>query len=346
MALPTVWISLPAIHLSDRVVTRDETLAEVQANFRGSPEEWARVGRLLRAVLTACGTNTRYIQMAEASASATYAAIAARTLLVEQGVAPDEVDLLVYGSIARGYLEPATANEVAVLSGLGEPLCYDVLAACAGMVMSVQEVVGRFAVDESLTTAVVATCAAVDPGRLNHDIQTAEDVGLYVAGLTVGSASTATLLSRERRFVDGAPLPAGRIVALHSRSLPQHHSLCVVPFRGPFRSEATEMFRLARVVPETCRETVRRAGWTVQDVDLWVVHQASDRVVRQIADQLGIPHAKMPGIHGEFGNCESSSVPLTLRVLHDRGVLQPGMKIVLCTAAGGFMSANVAIEWG
>ncbi len=345
MNLPTVWMSLPAVHLSDRVVTREETLAEVQANFRGTPEEWARVGRLVRTVLNACGTDRRHLQLADASAAATFAAVAVRTLIAEQGLTPAAVELLVYGSIARGYLEPATANEVAVLAGLGEPLCYDVVAACAGMVMSVQDVVSRFAADENLLTAVVATCAAVDVGRLNHDIQTAADVGVYVAGLTVGSASTATLLSRERPQLDGVPLPAGRIVAFYARSLPQHHALCVVPFQGPFRSEATEMFRLAKVVPETCRETVRRAGWTVQEVDLWVVHQASDRVARQIADQLGIPHAKMPGIHGDFGNCESSSVPLTLRVLHDRGLLRPGMKVVLCTAAGGFMSANVALEW-
>jgi len=344
MSLPTAWMSLPAVQLSDRVVTREQTMATVEANFRGSPEEWARVSRLLRAVMNACGTANRHLDTDNPMATAQYAARAVRRLIDEQGLAPSDVDLVVYGSIARGYLEPATANEVATLSGLEQPLCYDVLAACAGMVIGVQDAVARLAVDESLNTAVVATCA-LDAGRLNHDIQSAEDVAIYAAGLTVGTASTATLVSRERRVVDGVPLPAGRVRGLYARSWPGQHALCVVPLQGPFTSQAAEMFRLARFIPDACREVARRSGWSVEDVDLWAFHQASDRSLNQIASQLGIPLARIPAIHGEYGNCESSSAALTLRTLHDRGLVQPGMKVVLGTASAGFMIAAVGLDW-
>lgn len=351
MALPTAWMSLPAVNLPLRVVTREQALAAVHANFRGSPEEWARVHRLLCAVLNACGTATRHIEDAGVTACGERASVAVARLLDEQGITPggtagrSAIDLVVYGSIAREYFEPATASEIAALSNLGEPLCYDILAACAGMVMGVQDVLGRFAVDETLSTAIVAT-AALSAGRLNDDIQTSEDVGLYAAGLTVGNAHTATLISRERRVVDGVPLPAGRIVSLYSRTFPQHHGLCTVPVYGKFRSQSAEMFRLSRYFPEALTETCRRAGWSVQDVDLFVLHQASDRALAQIATALKVPTAKVPAIHGAYGNCESSSAALTLRTLHDRGLIKPGMKLVVGTAAAGFMLALIGVEWG
>lgn len=363
MPLPTVWMSLPAVHLPLRVMSREDTLDEVRGNFLGSEEEWNRVHRLLRAVLNACGSESRHVF--DDYAIAQHAATAVTRLMGEQGLralspgadgpgadgpGADEtdpasvVDLLVYGSIARGYLEPATASEVATLAGLGEPVSYDVMAACAGMVMAVQDVVGRFAIDETLNTAVVST-AAMSTGRLNLSIQTPEDVAIYAAGLTVGNACTATLLSRERCVVNGKVTPSGRIVSTYARTLPQHHGLCSVPLEGPFRSNAAEMFRLARYIPEACRETVRRAGWDVQEVDLWVFHQASNRSLLQIASQLGVPPGRVPAIHAVYGNCESSSAALTLRHLHDTGVLQPGMKIMLGSAAAGFMLAALGLEW-
>ncbi|MSP55503.1 MAG: hypothetical protein EXR69_07870 [Myxococcales bacterium] len=346
MALPTVWMSLPAVNLPLRVVTREQALAAVHANFRGSPEEWTRIHRLLSAVLNACGTTNRHIEEDGVTACGERASVAVERLLAEQGIAlgPGAIDLVVYGSIAREYFEPATASEIAARSHLGEPLCYDILAACAGMVMGVQDVLGRFAIDDTLSTAIVAT-AALSAGRLNDDIQTSEDVGLYGAGLTVGNAHTATLISRERRVVDGVALPAGRIVSLYSRTFPQHHGLCTVPVYGKFRSQSAEMFRLSRYFPEALGETCRRAGWSVQDVDLFVLHQASDRALAQIAAALQVPTSKVPAIHGAYGNCESSSAALTLRTLHDRGLIQPGMKLIIGTAAAGFMLALIGVEW-
>ncbi len=347
MALPTAWMSLPAVHLPSRSVTREQTLDAVHANFRGTPEEWARVSRLLRAVLNACGTQTRYLEDLDTLAFGTHATRAVEQLRAEQRLgrgAQSGVDLVVYGSIAREYFEPATASEIACRSDLGEPLCYDVLAACAGMVVGVQDVVGRFALDDSYRSAIVAT-AAISAGRLNEDIQTGEDVALYAAGLTVGNACTATLVSRERRTIDDVPLPAGRIVALYAHTMPQHYGLCSVPVYGKFRSQSAEMFRLTKTFPDGFRETCRRAGWAVEDVDLWVLHQASDRALAEISHSLGVPAAKVPALHADFGNCESSSAALTLRTLYDRGHLRPGMKVIVGTAAAGFMVATLALEW-
>lgn len=343
MPLPDVWMSLPAVLLPERVLTREQTLDAVRARFTGSDEEWTRVYRLLRAVLHACGSSTRYFF--DDFLIGEHAATAVRRLMTEQGLdGAGAVDALVYGSIARDYLEPATASEVATRAGLGEPLCFDVMAACAGWVMSVQELVGRFAVDDTLARAVVST-AAMSTGRLNESIQTPEDVAIYAAGLTVGNACTATLLSRERQVVGGRVAPAGRIVSMYTRTLPQHYGLCEVPLQGPFRSDAAEMFRLSRFIPDFCRETVRRAGWDVADVDLWVMHQASDRTLHQIAAQLGVPEARVPALHGLYGNCESSSAALTLRHLHDAGVLRPGMRILVGSAAAGFVMSALGVEW-
>jgi 3-oxoacyl-[acyl-carrier-protein] synthase-3 len=238
----------------------------------------------------------------------------------------------------REYFEPAVATEVAWRLGAGRALAFDVVAACAGPLVAIDTLRGRAATDPDWDLAVVST-ASLNDGFIGFNIQDPDELDELAAGLTIGQATTATLIGR-RPFANG-----GRILGSFIEGVPSYHSLCKAPLFGVFRSAGTAMFALAALVPSHVERACARVGWKVSDVDLFVFHQPSDRILREVAKAMGIPRERMPGLHHVYGNTEASAVPLTLRHVANAGGLRPGMKILMGSAAAGFTIGTVAVEW-
>lgn len=338
MSLPPVWISAPAVRLPKQAVGNDEMIARVKARFRGTDAEFDRVERRIRSLFRACGSETRYLEEEAPTPLAGHAAAAATDLLTARGLTAADLDLILYGSIAREYFEPATAAEVAGRLGADAAMAYDVTAACAGSLVAIQDAVARFAVDDSLRRALVVT-ATMTAGHIQYDIPDTDAVTYLGAGLTLGNAATALLLTRE-------PLPgSGRVVAMHAQGMSRHHELCRAPVGGHFVTDGPELFALARHLPGHVKGLCDRAGWTPGDVDLYVSHQPSNAVLRGICGALEVPAERMPQLHGVFGNCAASSVPLALDHLVRAGRVRNGDKLVLAAAASGFVMASLAVVW-
>jgi 3-oxoacyl-[acyl-carrier-protein] synthase-3 len=333
-----VYLSLPAVKLPDLAVSNAMVLERIRANFRGGPLQWKAVERAVRVVFQSCGTTVRYQEVAEPAAPGLHAANRVADVLRENNVAPAALDTVVYGSIARTVFEPATACEVAARVGAHRALAFDVVAACAGPMVAVEQLLGKAAIDPDWQLGVIAS-ASLSEGHLSYDIQGLDDLETLAAGLTIGNASTAWLMGR-RPFPHG-----GRVVATHTQGDAANHALCSVPTNGPFHSSRTTLVRLAALVPQHVDAVTRRAGWKVGGVDLFVFHQPSDRVLRGIARALGVPAERVPQLHGLHANTEASAVPLALRTLHDSGRLRPGMKLLLGSAAAGFTLASALVEW-
>lgn len=335
MALPELHVSPPAVVLPSRKVGNDEVIARVRAGFRGPEADFEPIERRIRFVFRQCGTDVRYIED-HARPVAGHAARAGRACLEASGVAAADLDAVIYGGIPREYFEPATASEVAAMLGAERAAVYDVASACAGFLLGIHAFAGHAALDAGVRTGLV-TCADVTENRLSHDVQTAEDLELLAAGLTIGNASAAMVVSR-------APLPScGRIVATLVQSLPAHHALTRAPVDGHFVCRSADLFALARHVPDHVREVVRRAGWKTQDVRFIASHQPSERLIREVSRKLGLSREQVPSVHHLYGNTAASSVPLAFATFAPD--LRPGDRVVLSTQAAGFVMCSLALEW-
>lgn len=338
MSAPELYISLPTAVVPPVPVSNDEVIARVRANFRGDETTWRRIERTIRFVFTTCGTKVRYAQLDQPQAAGTHAARTAAALLAENGLGSDQIDALVYASIVREYFEPAVATEVAWRLGANRALAFDVVAACAGPIVAIDTLRGRAVIDPDWQIAVVST-ASLNDGFIGFDIQDPAQLDVLAAGLTIGQAMTATLVGR-KPFAHG-----GRIIGSYLEGVPLHHPLCQAPVFGVFRSAGSALFALAELVPGHIERACARVGWKVNEVDLFIFHQPSDRILREIAANMGIERDRMPGLHHIYGNTEASAVPLTLRHVADTGRLRPGMKLLLGSAAAGFIIGTVAVEW-
>jgi 3-oxoacyl-[acyl-carrier-protein] synthase-3 len=338
MALPEVYLSAPAVVLPGRKVDNEELLGRVRRAFRGPGADWDDVERRIRFVWKQCGSKERWLAEEQSRPVADHAVRAAQACLAAQGIAADALDAVIYGGIPREYFEPATAAEIAAKLGATRAAVYDVASACAGLLLGVHAWVGHAAVDEFMRTGIV-TCADLTADRLSYDVQTAADLELLAAGLTIGNAAAAMVLSR-------TPTAAcGRIVAMLVESLPEHHALTRAPVDGHFTCRSTELFGLARHVPDHVGRLLSRAGWAAGDVAWIASHQPSERLLREVARKIGVDPARVPSVHDRYGNAASSSVPLALDAIVREQGLSAGDRVVLSTQAAGFVMCSMALEW-
>lgn len=338
MSLPDAWLSLPAAVLPEERLDNEAVLARMRAAFQGDEGDWESLMRHTRFLFRLCGSRHRYL-FRDADEALAAAVAAVERVLAEQGRAAEELEVLVYGAIAREYLEPATAAEIGARIGRPRLLAYDVSAACGSGLLGVQDVVARMALDESLRLGVVSTLSAT-LGHVSYALPDATALETLGAGLTVGNASTAMLVSRDR------PRLGGRIRAMGAESFSEHYGICQAPVHGPFRSQSIELFAAMRAyVPGHLKATCARAGWDPREVDLWVLHQASDRILKELAELTGVEVERVLRVHGRYGNADASSAPLTLRHAADEGLLRPGMKVMVGSGAAGIFLATLALDW-
>lgn len=338
-AVEPLYLSAPGVVLPRTRWTNHDQLARVQANFRGTEREWEAIKRRLEFVFRLCNSQHRHYEDEPAGKVGDYAVMAAQRCLAQLGLDARRLDMVINGSVARDYLEPATAMEVSAKLGLERVHAFDVTSACAGLLQGIHTAAAFMHMDRSIAHALI--CAAdLAAGHISYDIQDKHDVAVRAAGLTIGDGASAFVLSR-------TPLrTGGRVLGMLSESLPQHHELCSAPVSGKFTSRSGELFKLNRHVPDHLRELLRRCGKLPAQIDRWICHQPSDSVVLQIGDALELPHERVAVCHALFGNTVNSTIPLALDHVLNQGPIAAGELVVCSSAAAGFMMVSLLLEWG
>ena len=106
------------------------------------------------------------------------------------------------------------------------------------------------------------------------------------------------------------------------------------------RMDGRAVFKWAiRLAQDNIREVVARAGLTLDDVDLFVLHQANARIIEGAREALGIPAERFALNIDRYGNTSSGSIPLALDEAWRAGRIGPGGTVVVCGFGGG-------LAWG
>ena len=334
-----MYFSRPAVVLPTEELDNEAILSRVRDSFRGAAPEWDSIEQSIRYVFDRCNTKIRYLEDDLALSPGEFASRAATACLRENGLAATDIDLLIYGGIARDAFEPATAAEVAGRLGAKPLHAFDVTCACAGLVEALHAAAGYFALHDDIQTALI--CAGeLTRDRITYDMQSLEDVAVGVAGLTLGNVAAALLVSRK-------PLPGGsaRVVGLLHKTLSEHYALCRAPVDGHFESHSKELFALAVHVPPEIRRLVAGAGWSPEEIDHYAFHQPSEAVLERVFAELGARPQAGVHTHSLFGNTASTSWALALDYRLRNGTVRTGDKIVIASAAAGFTIVGAAAVW-
>lgn len=339
MSLPELYISKPGVTFPGAPVDNAETIRRVRAEFKGTDKEFAAVAAAIEKVFSMCKTQKRYLESDEHGRVADYAVIAARECLEVNEVSLDEVDLVLFGGIARLYFEPATAMEIAAKLGLKRTHAFDVTAACVGHLEALQTAAAYLMLHPGYRTVLVCT-SELSRQFLSYDIQSARELHMKSAGLTVGNAAACLLLRSK-------PFPRGgiRLLGIDTITIPDHWHLCQVPIDGTLFSSSSELMRLGRLIPPWMHERLAAMGLQAADIDHFVFHQPSEIMVRKLLEDAGVDPARGVYTHSIYGNTASASVGVTYHQLLQERTVRPGDKLILGSAASGLSIVMATGEW-
>ena len=291
------------------------------------------------------GIAERHLSTGETVAS--LAAEACRKALEQAGKTAEEVDMILLATCSPEYLLPCCACQVQQEIGAVNAVAFDINAACSGFLFG-------------LTTA-------------NAYIQS----GMYRNILIVGSEVLSKLMDWEDRstcilFGDGAgavlaeAVEDGESGLVDSVQRSDGSKGIVLSCRermisNPLYKEAAErtnqesfyvqmdgqaVYRFAtRQVPACIREVLEKTGLTVEDIDLFVLHQANVRIIEAVAKRLGADIGKFPMNLDRVGNMSSATIPVLLDELNREGRLHSGDRLVLSGFGAGLTYGSCILIW-
>ncbi|HEU0303456.1 MAG TPA: beta-ketoacyl-ACP synthase III [Gaiellaceae bacterium] len=310
-----------------RVVTNDELAKMVDTS-----DEWivARTGIRERRVAT------------QDEALSDFCLPAARDALERAGVRAEELDLVIVATVTPDMSFPATAAIVADELGASKAGAYDLSAGCTGFVYALAQAY-------SMLASGVARRALVVGGDLLSKIVDWHDRATCVL---FGDGVGAVVLERVDRggflgFELGADGGGGMELYMAAGGSRKPASAETIAAGEHFaRMNGREVFKFAtRVLVTSARELLDEVGLTVEDVDLYIPHQANIRIINHAADKLGFPEEKVVVNVDRYGNTSSGSIPLALADAVRDGRVHGG-DIVLMTGMGaGLTWGSGVMEW-
>jgi 3-oxoacyl-[acyl-carrier-protein] synthase-3 len=156
-------------------------------------------------------------------------------------------------------------------------------------------------------------------------------------------------------FADGAGAVVLRATAQESRIGPivlgadgaGADHIIVPRDQGTIQMRGHETFReaVARLSLSTV-QAVRAAGVRLEDVDLFVYHQANGRILSAVGERLGLPCDRVVDCISEYGNTSAATLPLALAYVENQGRLQAGHRVLLGAFGAGFTWGATVVEWG
>jgi 3-oxoacyl-[acyl-carrier-protein] synthase-3 len=257
------------------------------------------------------------------------AASAGRMALEHAGLDPVELDMLLVATLAADEITPGTAPIVANELGAPNAAAFDVGAACTGSV-----------------AALALATASVQAGHAEH---------VLVVGAEI---LTRFLDLDDRRTVPLFGDAAGAIVVsvnadggigpfVFGSDGARANAIRATRAAGVLEMDGHETFLQAVEHLSACtRQVLERADLALDDIDLFVYHQANSRILSSVADRLELPRERVFDCIAELGNTSAASIPLALTEAVRAGALWPGARVVIGAIGAGLVWGATVVTWG
>jgi 3-oxoacyl-[acyl-carrier-protein] synthase-3 len=269
---------------------------------------------------------TGIVERRHGGSTAGLAVTAVAAALERAGRAPGDVDALVLATTTPDRQIPATSAAVQHELGLRGG-AFDVNAACSGFVYAL--VVAHGLVRSGMGTVVVAGSETLTRFTDMTDRATAVLMG-DGAGALVLTASDEDRLLASDLGCDGS---AGQLLYAEIGSTMQ------MTGRDVFK-------RAVRASVGSARRSLAAARLTIDDIDLFVPHQANLRIMEAVARRLGLPGGRMAVTVDRTGNTSAASIPIALDGAASAGRLTAGDLVLLCGFGAGMTWASAVLRWG
>jgi 3-oxoacyl-[acyl-carrier-protein] synthase-3 len=310
------------------VVTNDDLAQTVDTS-----DEWIR---------TRTGIVERRIAD-KTEATSDMAIKAARAALEVANFDPAQLDLIIVSTCTPDHLLPPTACLVQTALGASRAAAFDLNAACSGFVYGLDVaasmvrsggydhvlLIGSEMLTRWLDWEDRSTCVLFGDGAGAFLLEASDQPGGVMSFALGSDGSGADLLI----------IPGGG-----ARNPPSwdstHDGLCTLQMEG------REVFRFAtRVMGRVAKEAIEQAGLEIDDIELFVPHQANLRIIKRAARYLDLPMDRVFVNVDRYGNTSSASVPIAVCEAVEEGRLRPGDHVVLVGFGAGLTWGAAVVQW-
>ena len=296
-------------------------------------DEWIR---------TRTGIEERRILKEPGKATSDMAARACQQLLAKTNTAPEEIELLICGTVTADMIFPDTANTICDKVGIRNAWGFDVNAACSGFLYALTT--GAKFIESGTYKKVIVVGADMMSSIIDYTDRTTCVIFGDGAGAVLLEPSTSEFGIIDSVFHgDGSGREYLHMIAGGSLHPASHDT--VDQRQHYVFQDGKPVFKAAvKGMTETVQEVLRRNGLTTDDVTWLVPHQANKRIIDSVGKMLDIPAEKVMVNIQKYGNTTAATLPLCLWDYEAR--LKPGDNVVLTAFGGGFTWGATLLKWG
>jgi 3-oxoacyl-[acyl-carrier-protein] synthase-3 len=314
-------------HVPERVVTNDDLAKVVDTS-----DEWIVERTGIR--------ERRYARDDEALSD--IALPAARAALAQAGLAARDVDLLIVATVTPDMFFPSTGALVADALGATEAAAYDLSAGCTGFMYAIAQaagmvgaglskhalVIGADVLSKVMNMADRSTCVLFGDGAGAVVIEPVGEQGFLAFELGADGAGGVdlNLPAGGSRTPASAETVAGGLHYVHMNG--------------------RQVFKFAtRVLVSSAEAVLAKSGVAIEDVDVYVPHQANVRIIDHAVAKLGIPEEKVVVNVDRYGNTSSASIPLALAEAVADGRVKKGDTVLMTGMGAGLTWGSAVMRW-
>ncbi len=296
-------------------------------------DEWIR---------TRTGIRERHVA-ADHENTSDLATNAAKRALEMAGVNADEIDQIIVGTITGDYPWPATACVVQANLGAVNASAFDVSAACSGFLFALSCAVDRIEAGHSKKALVIG--AEILTRIMNwEDRNTCMLFGDAAGAVVIEAREGENGILSTHLYTDGTQLELLYQPGFGTKLLPSAELL--ESKAHTLHMQGNEVFKVAvRSMAEVAKIALKENSMSVEDIDLFIPHQANIRILHATAKRIGLKDDQVFINVDRYGNTSGATIPLAMDEANRAGLIKEGDILLLDAFGGGFTWAAALLRW-
>jgi 3-oxoacyl-[acyl-carrier-protein] synthase-3 len=294
-------------------------------------------------ITTRTGIRERHIARADEKFS-DLATEAAQRALKRAHVAPEDLDMVLVGTVSADMLFPSSACQIQHNIGAKRAAAMDLSAACTGFLYGLHNADGLIQSGKAQNVLLVGgeiLSRYVDWTDRSTCVLFGDGAGAVVLQATRGDHGVLGTSMKSNgeygRFIcmpgGGSSRPANDPTSIEER----------LPF---IKMMGNETFKVAvRAMADVSEEVLKEQGFTHEDIQLFLPHQANERIIDAVGKQLKIDPAKVFKNIERYGNTSAASIPIALDECARSGRMKPGDLVLMAAFGAGLTWGAALVRW-
>lgn len=274
-------------------------------------------------ISTRTGIHNRHI--AEGMTSSDMAYMAARRAVDDSGLNPADIDVIIVATSSPDYAFPSTAALVQAKLEAVNAACFDISAACTGFIYAYSIAQGYIAGGMYKNILIIGT-------EVMSEHVDWKDRSVCVL---FGDGAGAAMLTADKDNLSS--------VMIHSDGSRGNVLTCG---KDNIFMDGQEVFKFAvKTVPVSIQDILNKEHIRADEVGMYILHQANQRIIQAVSKRLGISMEKFPMNMQEYGNTSAASIPILLDELNRNNRLVRDELIVMSGFGAGLSWGSIVLNW-